>query len=170
MVGCASSTMFRRVKRPSASWNPPMARKLVGRIRNRRAKAKNGATPAHLQSSRRGRHGETAAVSKGAAWATAGRTSCRASRLLHVRPDDGVPLLGDHLFRLILLLERREDRGGVGFRGRQLRQDVGRDLLVLHEVQEADGIAVALEPGKLALVRVEVLPPELRRVRMRREG
>src|SRR5438309_945533 len=57
MVGCASSTMFRRVKRPSASWNPPMARKLVGRIRNNRAKTKNGATPAHRQSSRRRRDG-----------------------------------------------------------------------------------------------------------------
>src|SRR5712692_5313034 len=41
--------MLRRVKRPSVSWKPPIARYVVGRIRNRRANRKNGTTPTHAQ-------------------------------------------------------------------------------------------------------------------------
>jgi len=42
-------TMLTKVKWPSLSWNEPTTRCAVGRIRNRMAKAKNGATPSHAQ-------------------------------------------------------------------------------------------------------------------------
>src|SRR5215510_13762415 len=45
MVGWKRSAMFCSVNRPWLSWKPPMARKLVGRIRNMTANTKKGTTP-----------------------------------------------------------------------------------------------------------------------------
>src|SRR5713226_4932749 len=127
-----------RVKCPSASWNAPTMRNPVGRIRNIRAKMKKGTTPSQAQDMRPRdmRPGSLGAADTAgilptlvtiAATARQGHAAeevvppsapcgraCRARprgkrRLLHVRPDHGIPLLRDDALRLVLLVEGRED-------------------------------------------------------------
>src|SRR5262245_24874882 len=120
MVGWNSSAKFWSVNRPSASWKPPSARYVVGRTRKRRAKAKNGTTPSHVHESPARGKGPGVAGWRASAGAMGGerpyppppvggrrraRRSLTVGRLLHVGADDGVPLLGDDLLGLVLLLE-----------------------------------------------------------------
>ena len=53
MEGWASAWMFSSVKFPSGVWNAPTMSRNVGRIRNIRAKMKNGATPSQLHGKRK---------------------------------------------------------------------------------------------------------------------
>jgi hypothetical protein len=89
---------------------------------------------------------------------------------LHVRADDAVPLLGDDLLRRALIFQLREDRLLVGLRGRKLLEQLRRNLLALHQVLEADRVAIALQPGELPLVRIEIFHPQLGGVRVRGIG
>jgi hypothetical protein len=78
-------------------------------------------------------------------------------------------LLGDDVRRRGLLGEGRELRLGVAFRWRQGGEHVGGNFLVGDEIVEANRVAIAFQPADLSFVRIEMLQPELRRRRMRRE-
>ena len=69
-----------------------------------------------------------------------------------------------------LLVEGREHGLGVVLGRRQLVEQFLRDLAGLGHVVEADRVAVALQPAELALVRIEILHPQLGGVGMRRVG
>src|SRR3972149_3292961 len=88
-------------------------------------------------------------------------------RLLDVQPNGGIPLGRDQLLGRVELVEGREDRA---LDVRQLRQLVRRHGIRVDEVLVADRVAVARQPEVLALVAVEVLHPELGRVRVWRVG
>src|SRR6185295_7265804 len=55
MVGWKRSRRLASVRCPSASWNAPTIRKLVGRIRKKKANRKNGRTPRNAQENWPGR-------------------------------------------------------------------------------------------------------------------
>jgi hypothetical protein len=84
-----------------------------------------------------------------------------------VGADHRVPLLGDRVLGRALLVERREHGLGVALCRRQGVHQILRDQALGGEIVEADRVAVALQPEKLAFVGVEVFHPQLRRVRMR---
>src|SRR5690606_24206096 len=90
--------------------------------------------------------------------------------LLDVRADRGAPLLGNDFLRGGLFFKAREDGFLVGGRRRHLVEQFLRDLAVLGEIVEADRVAIALQPAKLAFVRIKMLHPQLGGVRMRRMG
>src|SRR3954449_3639519 len=133
------------------------------------AKTKNGTTPTHAKLMWKPRRGLTAREPPAAIGAVEPVTerSLPRSALLDRRADGGRPTLGDHVGGLRDLVEGRELRaGGV----RQLGLGGRVDGAGLDHGVVADRVAVALQPQVLALVAVQELHPQLRRVRMRREG
>src|SRR4029450_11750383 len=84
--------------------------------------------------------------------------------------DDVVPALDDDIPRPFLLFNTREDRLFRRLYLRQFLQQFRRYFASLQEISEADGSAMTLEPSELALIRIKMLHPELRRVRVHGGG
>src|SRR5277367_2198849 len=153
--------MLAKVKAPSRSWKAPTRSPAVGAMRNIAAKTKNGATPSQAAKSGAGIRWEGVGaalmavrfvpvsnlIGKTGPPAIGRDDPANPSLLRDRRADDGVPLLGDHLFGRLLLVERWKLRLGVALRRRQRGQHIGWRLLGLDKVVETDGVAVAFEPG-----------------------
>src|SRR5438552_13519914 len=134
-------------------------------IRNAKANTTKGTMPAQAKVKRRwGRaDGTPPALSGDATLNVASPRSSSSCGLLDDDVDGCWPALGDHVRCLGDLVEGREQRAsGVG----QLRLGRRVDGLVLDQVVIADRIAVALQPGVLAGVGVQVLHPQLGGIRV----
>ncbi|MPM10105.1 hypothetical protein SDC9_56429 [bioreactor metagenome] len=101
---------------------------------------------------------------------TGAARGARGPGLLDVRADDLVPAGDDRFLVRALLVERGEIGLGIAFGRRQGVDQLLRDLAGGGHRVEARRVAIALQPEVLALVRVDVFHPQLRRVRMRRMG
>ncbi len=173
--GWNSPATLAKVNPPSGVRNAPTTICIVGRIRNSSAKARNGTTPSQAQdsprSARAGGAEERGDAIAGEAWrapARRGPASRRYSVTFAPTTLSHSPVI-DRLHRL-LVVERREHRLLVGRGRRQRVEQLLRHHAARDHVVEADRVAVALEPAELALVGIEVLHPQLGRVRMRRVG
>src|SRR3569833_2288867 len=89
------------------------------------------------------------------------------SVLLDIGSDGRIPALGDDVLGGRLLVEGREHRLGIERRVRELREKVLGNGFLAGEVVEADRVTVAGEPADLAFVRIQILHPQLGRVRVR---
>ncbi|EKD59723.1 MAG: hypothetical protein ACD_54C01174G0001 [uncultured bacterium] len=67
-----------------------------------------------------------------------------------------------------LLFQRRENGLFIGSGGRQLVHHLLRNNATLHQIVEADRVAITVQPAQLTLVRVDVFHPQLGGVRVRR--
>src|SRR3569832_868327 len=92
------------------------------------------------------------------------------SVLLDIGSHGRIPALGDGVLGGRLLIERREHGLGVERRVGELGKQVSRNGVLAGQVVEADRVAIAGEPAELTFVRIEILHPELGRVRVRRVG